>query len=313
MSRHKHRRRDEMDGFGSAQGINNGYMNQQGNPMMNQMGAQGVNPMQGQMNNPMQGQMNNGMGGGMNPNMQQPNMNPMMGGQQPNMGMNNPMGNMFGGGGMNNIMQLLSSLGLADPSQMAGLSQILGGNGVGAGNGGQAPDIFSMINSLLNMGGVQGNQGQAQTVNNSEAASASTIEELLAKIKPEDIAELQRVLNNMQQNQEGQQQAQPQTPPEEVKVDDILSNLDFNSILDNLNNSELDLSGTDVDNLDVSEENIKTVNEEDIIEENVVKTERELTVDEYKKLVNVLVRLIDPNKIRLLQKIVDDYNKDKKE
>ncbi len=106
-------------------------------------------------------------------------------------------------------------------------------------------------------------------------------------------------------------------------VDEILANLDFNAILNNMNNlefSRIDFSNVDLNNLDIndiiksdefSEENITTVDEADIIEENIFRDEKGLTEEEYNKIINILIRLIDPNKIKLLQKIFQYNNLEK--
>jgi uncharacterized protein YjbI with pentapeptide repeats len=121
-------------------------------------------------------------------------------------------------------------------------------------------------------------------------------------------------------NEENIEEAREVKKKAEESVDEILANLDFNAILNNMNNMEfsgVDFSNVDLNNLDIndiiksdefSEENITTVDEADIIEENIFRDEKGLTQEDYNKLVNILIRLIDPNKIKLLQKILDEYN-----
>lgn len=370
MGKHKHKRREEY-----PQDLNNnGYMGSYNNTQMNmnpqngamgmQMGNGGMN--QGQMNQGQmnQGQMNQGQMSMNNPNAQMGmnnmnqmnnmnnmnqmnNMNPMnMGNNQGQMNMmNNPLGALLGGGGLNGIMQLLSTLGLGDLGQgfgggglsssgIPGLGQGSGGDILsmltGQGGGGDilssmltgqggGGDILSMLTGqgggdLIGMlGNLFGGQQQKPTTADSSYAPRGkekpSVEEILAQIKPEDIDELQRVLSQMQSNKEEKKK--------DDSVEDILANLDFNAILNNINSSNIDFSNVDVGNLDIDEimkedefkEEIQEVEEAEIVEENILEKEKALTEEEYIKLINILLKLIDANKIRLLKKIVDEYNK----
>lgn len=314
MGKHKHRQREMPDNYMQDQ-MNNNYTNgYNGNPM---------NPAM-QMNN---GQMNNGQ-----MNMQQP-VNPMMGNNMMNNQMQSPMnnqmqnsmGNMMGGNG---LAQLLSILGLGGgqrPQGMPGgdiLSMLTGGQGQGTdilsmlGGQGQGADILSMLGGneggggdlISSLGSLLGLGGQ-QPVQNTEEKKSISLEEFLAQISDEDLNELQRAVNNMQNEKEGKKK--------DDSVEEILANLNFNSILENINDSNLDFSNVDISNLDIEDiikdddgkEAKEEYEQENIVEGNIINNEKGLTEEEYIKLINLLIRLIDPNKIKLLKKVVEDYGK----
>ena len=345
MGKHKHRRRELSEGY-PEQMINNypgGFTGQpmNGNPQQNM--GQGMPMNNGNMN------MNNNMMPNQMGQNQYGNMG-MNGGGMPqnqmNMGMmNNPLGALMGGNGnINGIVQLLSMLGLGNGGELGqsggGVGDILGmlGGQQGGGDilsmlgGGQqggggdilsmlggkqgGGDILGMLSNVLGMGGQQSPPSYG-TTETEQAKNFSSVEEILAQIRPEDISELQRVLNNMQSEKQ-------EDKKKDDSVEEILANLNFNAILENMNNSNVDFSNIDVNNIDIDELMQEDIPQEvdvdssdqadaDIVDENILDKEKGLTEEEYIKLINVLLKLIDSNKIRLLKKIVDDYGKTTKE
>lgn len=309
MGKHKHRRREREENYVQEQS-NNGYVGgyNGNNPINNNMAMNAMNMAANLgamgMNNPMG--MNNQMG--MN--------NPMgMMGMNNQMGMNNPMGMM---NGSNPLASLLGGMGGGNFNGILDLINSLGIGGESSGNNGG--DLIGMISSLL---GGSGASNSNNNINNDQSNNYSSIEQILSQIKPEDIEQLKVLLDNMTTNNENQEsmgETREVKKKAEESVEEILANLDFNAILNNMNNTEfsrIDFSNIDLNNLDIddiikddelSEENITIVDEADIIEENIFRDEKGLTQEEYNKLINMLIRLIDPNKIKLLQKILDEYN-----
>lgn len=356
MGKHKHRRHDSgYTGQQMNQGYNNGNMGMnpgQMNPgqmnqgqmnMQNQymqngmnMNSQGMNNQGQGMNAAMEGAMAQAMGQGMNQGINQgmnnmgmnQNMNPMN--MMGNM-MNNPLMGLLGGLGgngggmpdMSGIIQLLNGFGFGiDPS----IANLLGG-GMG-GNGGNF-DMMQMLGSFLggnsggNMGGV--NQATPQSQGTSTRGTGSPFDDLLTQISPDQMRMIQGILQGLGINGFQQQSTQAPSPTEkkEESLEEILANLDFNSILNNLDNQSFfgmdftnvnsdslnDIDVDDVVNGDDYDESIGEVKDADIVEENILSKEKELTQEDYKKLINILIKLIDPNKIRLLQKVFSEYEK----
>lgn len=356
MGKHKHRRNDSgysgqsmNQGFGNGNmGMNSGQMNGQNqyvqNGMnMNQQGmgnqgqgmnnqGQGMNPnMDMGMSQGMNQGFNSGMNQGMNNAAMNQNMNPMnmMGNMMNNplLGLLGGLGGLGGNGGgmpdMNGIVQLLNGFGFGiDPS----IANLLGGGLGGAlgGNGGNL-DMMQMIGSLLggNLGG--GSQAQPQSQPNTARPANSPFDDLLTQISPDQMRMIQGILQGLGINGFQQQSApaQNQTERKEESLEEILANLDFNAILNNLDNESFfgmdftNVNGDSLDDIDVDDivngeafdENMGEVKDADIVEENILNKEKELTKEDYKKLINILIKLIDPNKIRLLQKVFNEYEK----
>ena len=357
MGKHKHRRRDRDSEY-VQQPMNQGYNNVNMGMNPGQMGGQNQY-MQNGMN---QGMNMNNLGQGMNPNMDSgmnnmgmnnmgmnQNMNPMN--MMGNNMMNNPLlgllgslgglggGNPGGGPDMNGIMQMLNGFGGGNPSggpDMNGIMQMLNGFGLGmdpsmanllggamGGNGGNF-DIMQMLGGLL--GGLGGtNTAPAQSQVNNETPTSSSFDELLTQISPEQMRTIQGILQGLGMNSFQQQSTstQYQTEKKDDSLEEILANLDFNSILNNLDNQSFfgmdftNINGDILEDIDVedivngaeTDEDMGEVRDADIVEENILNKEKELTKDEYRKLINVLIKLIDPNKIRLLQKVFNEYEK----
>lgn len=353
MGKHKHRRRDSgyvqqpmNQGFNNGNmGMNSGQINGQ-----NQYAQNGMNPG---MNMNQQGQGMNGQGQGINSNMDlgmsqgmnqgfnsgmnqgmnnaAMNQNPMN--MMGNM-MNNPLLGLLGGLGglggnsgggmpdMNGIVQLLNGFGFGiDPS----IANLLGGGMGGNGSNGGNFDMMQMLGSLLggNLGG--GSQAQPQSQASGSSPTNSPFDELLTQISPDQMRTIQSILQGLGINGFQQQSAPAQNQPErkDESLEEILANLDFNAILNNLDDQSffgMDFTNVNSDSLDdidvddivngeAFEENMGEVKDADIVEENILNKEKELTQDDYKKLINVLIKLIDPNKIRLLQKVFSEYEK----
>ena len=345
MGKHKHRRRERDSGYvqpqmnggynGMNMGMNQGTMGGQNqfipngmNPGMNMnqngmMNGQGMFPGmdQGMFSGMDQG-MNIGMNQGMNNLGMSQNMNPM---NSLNSMMNNPiaslLGNMGGSGGpdLNGIIQLLNNFGLGIDPSLAGL--------FGGGNGGNF-DIMQLLGGLLGGLGSQSSPASpTQSPNTMEGAQTQGyFDDLVAQITPDQINMIQGILqgfgiNNTQQQNTASTAANGER--KEDSLEEILANLDFNSILSNLNDENFfgldftnvnsdsldDINVDDVVNSEEFDEDMGEVKDADIIEENILNKEKELSKEEYKKLINILIKLIDPNKIRLLQKVFSEYEK----
>ncbi|GEM_PF-379232 len=346
MGKHKHRRSERDSGYGQTQmnggyngangmnigqmGVPNQFMGNGMNPGMN-MNQQGMNQgmMNGQgMNLNMDQGMN--MNQGMNPNMNQgmnnmgmnQNMNPMS-----NMGnmMSNPLAGLLGGlggglGGMdiNGILQLLNGFGLGIDPALAGIFG--GGNGGSGGN----LDIMQMLSGLLGGGGFGNANNDASQGQNNGVGATGSVDDLLSQINPSQMNLIQSILQGVGMNNNPQQNAaSTNVERKDDSLEDILANLDFNSILSNMNSESsmgMDFSNVNnesLDDIDIDQVangedfdgNMGEVKDADIVEENILSKEKELTKDEYKKLINILIKLIDPNKIRLLQRVFDQYEK----
>lgn len=345
MGKHKHRRSERDLGYGQPQmnggyngtngmntgqmGMSNQFMGNGMNPAMN-MNQQGMNPgmnpgmMNGQGMNP---NIDQGMNQGMNPNINQginsmgmnQNMNPM--GSMGNM-MSNPIASLLGGLGgglggtdLNGIIQLLNGFGLGIDPGLAGL--------FGGGSGGSL-DIMQMLSGLLGGGGFGNTNNAVSQGQSSVGKSPGSLDELLSQINPNQINLIQSILQGVGVNSNPQQSTvETSGEKKDDSLEDILANLDFNSILNNLNSENsisMDFSNIDnesLDDIDINQvasgeefdENMGEIKDADIVEENILNKERELTKDEYKKLINILIKLIDPNKIRLLQKVFNQFEK----
>lgn len=339
MGKHKHRRRDSgyasqpmNPGYNNVNmGMNPGQMGGQNQYMQNGMNP-GMNMNQQGMNNQGQGMspnMDSGMAQAMNQGMNNMGMN-NMGMNQNMMGnmMNNPLlgllgglGGLGGNGGgmpdMNGITQLLNGFGI-DPS----IANLLGG---GMGGNGGGFDMLQMLGGLLggNLGGT--NPAPSQGQGNGARPTDSSFDELITQISPEQMRMIQGFLQGLGMNQYQQQatQAPNQSEKKEESLEEILANLDFNSMLNNLDSQSFfgmdftNVSGDALDDIDVDEvingeefdENMGEIKDADIVEETIINKEKELNKEEYKKLINILIKLIDPNKIRLLQKVFNEYEK----
>ena len=315
MGKHKHRKRERDSEFIQPQ-MNNGYMNGVNmgiNPQLmgsvpNQFMVNGINPAMN-MNQP--GVVN---GQGMNMDLTMS--------QNSNMGMNqgvnlnnNPISSLLGGilgPEFNGIIQLLNGIGVGSDqnSGLGSLLNLLGGNNDNL-------DIMQMLSNLLG-----GSQSTSQNYGDNRSTPRS-IDELLDNINPNQMNLIQSLLQGMSGVSNQPQKEEEQGAKVEKKDDsleDILANLDFNAILNNINNDsnlDLDFSNINLDDIDLDkvtnnegfEENISEVRDADILEENIVNDGKEFTKDEYDKLINILIKLIDPNKIKLLQKVFNAYEK----
>lgn len=243
------------------------------------------------------------------------------------------LGDMLGGGmggGMNGLAGILSSLGGIGGSGGAGggMSSILSGL-MGGGGGQQGGDPLSALGGIGGiMNALQGFTGAgAQTQPPKQPQpQASSLKDMLSNISESDMDALRDVFNGLLKNDNSK--AQPKSEPvveqvrkQEQSIEQILSSLDFNSILSSINN--MDLSNFDFDNIDFNnidldnitfqnqgiedeDGNITTVEENDIIEENIFRKNTNLTEKELYELVGVLIKLIEPSKLKALEKLLSN-------
>lgn len=314
MGKHKHKKREREAEFIQPQ-MNNGYMNGVNmgiNPQVmgvpNQFMVNGINPG---MNMNQTGVVN---GQGMNMDLGM-NQNANMGINQGINSNSNPLSSLLGGllgPEFSGIIQLLNGIGLGSDQNggLGSLLSLLGGNNDNL-------DIMQMLSSLLG-----GSPSASQNYRGS-TSTPNSIDELLANINPNQMNLIQSLLQGMSGISNQPQKEEDQASKVEKKDDsleEILANLDFNAILNNINNDnnlDLNFSNINLDDIDLErvtnnegfEEDISEVRDADILEENIVNDGKEFTKDEYEKLINILIKLIDPNKIKLLQKVFNAYEK----
>jgi len=183
--------------------------------------------------------------------------------------------------------------------------------------------IGGIMNALQGLGSTQPQQKPTQTQAQTQSQGFN-LKEMLSNISESDMDALREVFNELLNNENKKVEQKIDTSVKKAKnneqsIEQILSNLDFNSILNSINS--MDLSNIDFENFDINnfnidditfnaeqnddELNIKNVDDQDIIEENTfINKNKKLSEDELYDIINVLVRLIEPSKIATLQKFL---------
>jgi hypothetical protein len=204
---------------------------------------------------------------------------------------------------------------------MGGGGQSQGGDPLAALGG-----IGGIMNALQGLGSVQPQQQktpQPQTQTQAQPQGLN-LKEMLSNISESDMDALREVFNELLNNENKKVEQKLESTGKKVKkneqsIEQILSNLDFNSILNSINNMDLsnidfynfDLNNFNIDDISFNTEdndddlNIKNVEDHDIVEENIfINKNKKLSEDELYDIINVLVRLIEPSKLTTLQKFL---------
>jgi hypothetical protein len=183
------------------------------------------------------------------------------------------LGDMLGGGsggGMNGIAGLLSSLGGLGGGGGNGMGSLLSGL-MGGGGQSQGGDplaalggIGGIMSALQGLGSVQPQQQktpQPQTQTQAQPQGLN-LKEMLSNISESDMDALREVFNELLNNENKKVEQKLEATGRKVQkneqsIDQILSNLDFNSILNSINN--MDLSNIDFENFDLNNFNIDDI------------------------------------------------------
>lgn len=240
------------------------------------------------------------------------------------------LGEMLGGGmggGMNGMAGLLSSLGGLGGGGGNGMGSLLSGlmGGAPQGGGGDPLAALGGIGGIMNaLQGLTGNQGQqGQPPQQQKQTQPASLKDILSNITEADKDALREVFSGILNSDSKKEEQRVESGvinrrKQEQSIEQILSSLDFNSILSSINNIDLsnfdfeniDLNNIDFDNMVIEdaenegEENNFLVEEGEIVQENIFKSTSKLNESELHDLVNILVRLVEPSKLKALEKLL---------